>query len=237
MGFWQGAALGNALDAGAAEGELISEIRENGRLRGRLNAEVNRNNQLITELNQLRTKLKDIGRDAVAFKTFEKSIQENNGSLLANSLKFALLAKTRPDLLAEDAPLNSRRKKNLEMIVWCEYLTMTAYANSFFSKETAVTLDILAGTINHGLFNNKPVAEKLREAANKTERGLKASCNGNPQEWFDSRFKELQIDAKFKAGESVPVSKSIQPTDPVLKEMNFGNVLDANIAGIVSLMV
>jgi len=196
MGFWQGAALGSALDAGAAEGELISEIRENGRLQKRLNA---------------------AEYDAATFKSYQELIRENNGSILGNSINFALFAKTRPDLLPKNATLNQRRAKNLELITWGEFLTMRAFSNPNLSKQNASKLGSLSELVERGVFDNDKVASVLRDLSEKTQAASDAVYETTPQEWFEKRFEELKKVAKFKPGESMPTPESVQPTEPALQ--------------------
>jgi len=216
MGFWQGAALGNALAAGTARGRMIGEAK--WRIR-------------------LQRELEDAEYDAATFKSYQELIRENKGPLLGNSIGFALFAKTRPDLLQKSATLNQRRAKNLELVAWSEYLIMIAYASSSMAEQSAPRLGHLSELINSGVFDNKDVSSVLRELASKAKAVSDAAYNTNPQEWFEARFNELKKIAKFKPNESLPTPESIRPTDPVLQNMTFDNVVDTDATGIKGLSV
>jgi len=196
MGFWRGAAFGNAINAGRSHGLLISEIEENGRMQRRLN---------------------DAEYDATLFKTYRDTIADSNKVPEATALGFALFSKARPDLLPNNATLNQRRAKNLELIAWGEFLTMRAFSNPSLSKQNASKLGSLSELVERGVFDNDKVASVLRDLSEKTQAASDAVYETTPQEWFSKRFEELKKVAKFKPGESMPTPASVNPTDPVLQ--------------------
>jgi len=197
MGYWQGAALGNALDAGRAEGKL--------------NRQVQRNNQLVDRVE------KD-GQDAANWRGFQKRLQnDSNEAPEGTAIGWALFARTRSDLLPKTATLNEKRAKNLEIIAWAEFFIMRAYSNSNLSEQNGEKLGSLSELIDSGAFDSNKVSSVLKELSGKATAAASAVYDISPQEWVEHRFSELRKIAKFKQNEAIPVPESVQPTDPVLQ--------------------
>jgi len=215
MGYWQGAALGNALDAGAAEGKL--------------NRQIQRNNELVDRVER-------DGHDAATWRNFQKGL-ENDKAPEATAVAYALFARTRPDLLPKTATLNQKRAKNLEIIAWAEFLTMVTYSASNISKQTAPKLGHLSDLLDGGTFDGKDISAALRDIANKTQIAVNAVYKADPQEWVEKRFNELRKMAKFKPNESMPVPSSITPTDEALQNMTISNAIEDDLSGAMNIVV
>jgi len=215
MGYWQGAALGEGMAADRAMAELNKVDQQLAASRGNVAAFKKANDELIELVNKY-------GYDADVLRIMQKSVVGDEAGQrfpIPGALYFAVFAETRPDKISKDAPINTRRAKNLEIIAWAECVFMSTIACHNLARQNAPKVGTLSELVEGGVFDGKAVAASLRDIAGKMETSSSAYYTLDAGEWVEKRISELREVAKFKKGDSMPVPESVAPTDPLLQNI------------------
>jgi len=241
MGYWQGVSLGNAVARGRAEGALGDAIGRLQASRNNVAAFKKANDELVALANEY-------GYEAGLFGKFRNTIigkGRDDGSHVPvpGGLHFVIFAETRPDLLPDDATINERRAKNIEIIAWAEYLMLASFSGQNLAQQDASKIGRLSELVEGGVFDNAKVASSLRDLAEKAKAvAAHPYYDTKAKKWVEDRISELRNVAKFRKGETIPVFHSVNPSDPVLQAMvshkdsnKKFNVVEDNALGISDL--